>query len=291
MSTVIMRVLSFDVGIRHMAGCVLDSDLSDDSCCIKWWDIVDLITETVIPCDVCKLPGVWQTGNQAVHLCGRHRKQYISPKHSVETLAEDNSDTICCFVGKKACSLKANKTVNEQHVCTKHAASVAKKAAKQDELKKVTPVKCADINLDEIKLSIWRRFDDIPLLLDVEEVVIENQPCLKAPRMKAIAETVYQYFMFRGIVDRDRTGSTIKKACYMSATNKLKLDQQFGQQPVDLAVATEAKSDSKKYHETKIAGIELCQRILHDCPKLLNSCSPQEGRYGRQHVARTISHS
>lgn len=265
-----MRVLSFDVGIRHMAGCVLDSSSSDDSCCIKWWDIVNLISEETISCDMCKLPGIWQTGDCTIHLCGRHKKQYVPPKHAVETLSAENNGAICSFVGKKACTLKANRSVDQQHVCSKHAPSVAKKAAKLSELKKVKPTKCADINLDEIKLSIWRRFDDMPFLLDVDEVVIENQPCLKAPKMKAIAETVYQYFLCRGIVDCHRTRSSIKKVSYMSATNKLKLDQQFGHQADESVVADPpTKSDSRKYKETKTAGIELCQKILHDCPQLL----------------------
>ena len=41
-------------------------------------------------------------------------------------------------------------------------------------------------------------------------VLIENQPVLRNPRMKTISETLFNYFLCRGIVDKERTKSTIK---------------------------------------------------------------------------------
>ena len=41
--------------------------------------------------------------------------------------------------------------------------------------------------------------------------------------MKAISSTIYDYFLIRGIVDKDINNSNITKVKYMCPSNKLKL--------------------------------------------------------------------
>ena len=38
--------------------------------------------------------------------------------------------------------------------------------------------------------------------LECKMVLIENQPTLKNPKMKAISSTIYDYFLIRGIIDK-----------------------------------------------------------------------------------------
>jgi hypothetical protein len=52
--------------------------------------------------------------------------------------------------------------------------------------------------------------------LDVEEVLIENQPSLKNPNMKTIATLLYSYFVFRGIIDKEKTKSKIENIKFIS---------------------------------------------------------------------------
>ena len=44
--------------------------------------------------------------------------------------------------------------------------------------------------------------------------LIENQPTLRNPKMKAISSTIYDYYLIRGIFDKDRTNSNIKLVKY-----------------------------------------------------------------------------
>ena len=47
--------------------------------------------------------------------------------------------------------------------------------------------------------------------LECSIVLIENQPTLKNPKMKAISSTIYDYFLIRGIVDKQLNNSKMEK--------------------------------------------------------------------------------
>ena len=59
------------------------------------------------------------------------------------------------------------------------------------------------------------------ILLNVDHVVIENQPSLKNPKMKSVAETLYAWFLMRGQID---SVNPIKNLTYMCPSNKLKVN-------------------------------------------------------------------
>ena len=79
-------------------------------------------------------------------------------------------------------------------------------------------------NLD-IKKDKYRIFENISptldkyKLLDVDTVLIENQPCLKNPTMKTIQVIVYSYFLINGFHNKS---SNISNILFISARNKLK---------------------------------------------------------------------
>ncbi len=82
------------------------------------------------------------------------------------------------------------------------------------------------------------KLNQIPELLEVDYVYIENQPVLKNPQMKSIQMILYSYFLFYGITDgiliqkSDVNDSTnvieeynhkVKAVDFCSASNKLKV--------------------------------------------------------------------
>lgn len=73
--------------------------------------------------------------------------------------------------------------------------------------------------------NIPRKLNEIPELLDVDIVVIENQPSLKNPQMKSIQMILYSYFLILGKVigNGEKTNNYIDKIDFCSASNKLKL--------------------------------------------------------------------
>lgn len=61
--------------------------------------------------------------------------------------------------------------------------------------------------------NIPKKLDEIPELLDIDTVIIENQPSLKNPQMKSIQMILYTYFLIK---------SSNVKIEFISASNKLK---------------------------------------------------------------------
>jgi hypothetical protein len=73
--------------------------------------------------------------------------------------------------------------------------------------------------------NIPRKLYEIPQLLDVDIVVIENQPSLKNPQMKSIQMILYSYFLILGkiIGNGEKSNSYINTIDFCSASNKLKI--------------------------------------------------------------------
>ena len=83
--------------------------------------------------------------------------------------------------------------------------------------------------------NIPLKLNQIPELLEVDYVYIENQPVLKNPQMKSIQIILYSYFLFYGITDGiliqtvGEDGSVVeqhhkvKSVDFCSASNKLKV--------------------------------------------------------------------
>ena len=71
--------------------------------------------------------------------------------------------------------------------------------------------------------NIPKKLNEIPHLLDVNYVVIENQPSLKNPQMKSIQMIVYSYFLMYGKVLNSIEEKKIKQIDFCNASNKLKM--------------------------------------------------------------------
>jgi hypothetical protein len=76
--------------------------------------------------------------------------------------------------------------------------------------------------------NIPRKLQERPQLLDVDLVVIENQPSLKNPQMKSIQMILYSYFLILGKIvgcgeKGDKSIGYIDKIEFCSASNKLKI--------------------------------------------------------------------
>ena len=143
-------------------------------------------------------------------------------------------------------------------MCNNHAKSEYKKICKGYELKPFTKKSVKSIDLDILRLSLIKKLDEKLHLLKANKVVIENQPTLKNPRMKAISSTVYDYYLIRGIIDKEQMGSSIEKVKYMCPSNKLKLADDGDTQKLVKLKGDEAKT----YKLTKALGIKYCKELI-----------------------------
>ena len=97
--------------------------------------------------------------------------------------------------------------------------------------------------------------DEKKEFLNVDIVIIENQPALKNPTMKTIQMLLYSYFLIKGIMIEERSISSIEM---INARNKLKAYK-----------GPEISCDIKdKYKRTKFLGIQYCQYMITENQKI-----------------------
>ena len=76
--------------------------------------------------------------------------------------------------------------------------------------------------------------------------------------MKAISSTIYDFYLIRGIVDKEITESNITLVKYMCPSNKLKLANDGDTQKLVKLKGQEAKT----YKLTKALGIKYCTELI-----------------------------
>src|SRR3972149_3425751 len=104
-----MKVLSFDVGIRNLAYCLLEKTIDNDDVKILEWDVIDLVGE--IPEEVPKCDGLLKNGKECSHKCanvtdegyycnmhlpkGIDSKKYFAPKVCVHEIKKGKTTAPC----------------------------------------------------------------------------------------------------------------------------------------------------------------------------------------------------
>jgi len=231
-------ILSWDVGIKHLAYNLSEYVESEDSKInhtIKKWGIVNLALEK---CDFCDEDGLYLY--ETKYYCKDHCKK-IRVKHF-------------CYVEK--CYNKAKYQVNttevNKYICDAHGPKVYGFDNATDILKKKLIEKLDLIDFGEYKY-----------------VLIENQPTFKNPKMKAIADTLYAWFLIRKVVDdktllsenirlispgRKNTLFVVKPEKKEKSKNKQKENSEDN--------PSEVKPKKITYQEGKKMSIEFCQKII-----------------------------
>jgi hypothetical protein len=247
-----MKILSFDIGIKNLAGCIMEKE--GESYVIHWWDVLNLLQAEEKSCSFVKK---FKNGNS--QCCKKkpefeYNKQFYCKTHIEEMQSNyylnTNKELFCTH---EPCKKKAkwSSLDNQFHLCQVHFNQYTKK-------KKLPKRNCNTIKIEEIMLCMWKVLDSNSHLLEVDEVIIENQPAKKNKTMKAVADSVFNYFLCRGIIDKERTKSTITKVSYISPSNKLKCNESNTNEVLS------GKNSSEKYRLRKKLGIEYCREILKD---------------------------
>ena len=124
------------------------------------------------------------------------------------------------------------------------------------------------IPLELIGGEMYRQLDAKPDFLQVDEVLIENQPSLINPTMKSVAMILYSYFLMNCFHRKEETKSTVTNLSYCSASNKLKVGGQKVADKLDVARAAVDTENSKKvYNITKDTGKTICRALIADMPE------------------------
>jgi hypothetical protein len=116
--------------------------------------------------------------------------------------------------------------------------------------------KCSDIPLRKLLRSMYDKLDDIDGILDVDYILIENQPALKNPTMKSVASILFSYFCDR--IDLQKKGNTKCEIDFCSPSNKIKVGGERATNAVDKAHKTDT------YAITKGLGVKICKLFIQD---------------------------
>lgn len=298
----IINILSFDVGIKHLAFCFFSinktSNLITDNTLtfeIINWDVINLLingeNEVVneIKCKKCDKKATVQTiSTEPIYLCTSHSKKHDTFKvidnkfkefTTLSTLSRITSKKLSDFLNHYKIEVKNKKPLKSElfetvfnYIKNNCFVKIGSGEKKQ---------KANDYDLVKLGINLKANFDRIftKYLPIIDYVIIENQIGPLAIRMKSLQAMVTQYFIM----------NNIHNISYVSSVNKLKIFEntkymyEDGTDEEILVIKNDNLNDSdkkhkitninnninnsnindkKKYKERKNKSIEVVERIL-----------------------------
>ena len=241
-----MYILSFDVGIKHLAYCLFYLDEAPKTrskkCpySIKQWDIIDLCNTKTYKCMYNKCGKNASVYKNEEYYCKLHAKKHNNFMLTDETLKI------------KQAKLKKKSLFDLKQIVNTYNIKTEEKAKKSDyiaaileyiDLKCFQPIEktnASDFNLVSLGINMKDAFEKLFSEFEIEHVLIENQISPIANRMKSIQAMMTQYFIMTDCNDIH----------YISSINKLKV----------------FKETTNNYKERKKLSIEKTIELLKDDP-------------------------
>jgi hypothetical protein len=250
-----MIILSFDVGIKNLAYCLLsisetgaeyNTNSNKHFIEIVKWNIIDLSCDHIEEAET-------ESVEKILKQCCKCKKSATYCTHSNTMLPEDVM---------KFCKKHAEEAQLPMHP------KLLKSNSKSGQTPYIVPlsiinkkVSCNKINIVDLGKNIKCHLDFIfaEHMDKIDAILIENQIGNLAGRMNVLQGMISQYFIMRNITNIE----------FISATNKLKLfktviNKKFDKGGLDNVL----ESEKKLYKMRKDAGKNVCRSLLSFYPKL-----------------------
>ena len=291
------KILSWDVGIKNLAFCLLEINKDEGNFKILQWNVINLAGDQLVcqhrkGCEKYATFQVQLNNATKAYFCSAHsgspdlcknidvRLASTSNKCSV---CEKNSGSLVNIYNTVLCKrdlhnkLKKNGYICAHAKCTNIVVQCIDLSQDRaigwcDEhmddcafyiKKKTKKLKnnCNKIPLSKLCCSMYKHLDEHPEFLQVTGIFIENQPTFINPTMKTISALLYGYFMLHGIHEKHKTNSKIEHVTLCSPSKKLKIC------PSDETLKNTEKT--KIYKMTKKMGVTYTKALLTDDPMRL----------------------
>ena len=308
-----MIIISWDVGVIHLAYCVLQYTRDDITNKIMIeildWNEINLIEDDRIKLECCgKLktkkndPEVKICGKNAIYVlvpgnynklygfCKTHYAQHQDYWSKTQTkqlfkLAKVKKDLIikhtCDYSNKNDVICRKNAKIvfrnkedtdidKKLYYCGAHYKMQFRKKLQEFSPQLIKKIIVRKYKTDQLQLTLVKKLDELAehfAKLKIEEVIIENQPSIKNPKMKSISNTLFDYFMIRGYIDKFR-GLDIKLVRMISPSNKLRVNEHN-----TIEVLKRDKTGKNKYKLTKNLSIQYTKQLLQNSPEQLEYLS------------------
>ena len=132
----------------------------------------------------------------------------------INIFEEDESELTCQAFKNKGglCQKKCNKYILEDSKKIGYCGTHLKSLEKDKKIYEISKININKMDIQVLYSYLIKSLDKYPDIVDnVDEILIENQPALKNPRMKTIQVALYTYFYIRYINDKnDHTLKNIK---------------------------------------------------------------------------------
>ena len=209
------KIISIDVGIKNMAYCIIEKN--HDNFEILNWDTINILDDKIN-----NLPK-----------CNNIIKNKLCNKIAVLSL--ENNNSIKYFCNKITCN----------NFLTKNYSNI-----KTKKIKKINTKNISLLELSSILINKLISLKDI--ILNVDEVIIENQPVLKNPTMKSIQIVLFSFFVEHGYNSKE---SLINNIHLFSARDKLKLYK---------GPVVDTSKIKNNYNKRKFLSIEYTKYYIND---------------------------
>jgi hypothetical protein len=120
---------------------------------------------------------------------------------------------------------------------------------RNNKLTKIQGTSCMHASLFDLGRVMISTLDKYPEILQVDKIVIENQPSLKNPTMKSIEMLLFSYFVHHNF----------QNVKFVSPSGKLKINDGLTK-----IILSKCKIAREKYEVTKELSVIYCKKLIND---------------------------